>query len=57
MSLKQKEHQNNYMSSLNEDEPKLNSDFKDKVSLNNNIHPLIKESNSIKAVSKNLNKQ
>jgi len=35
MSLKQKEHQINYMTSLNEDETKLNSDFKYKVSLNN----------------------
>jgi hypothetical protein len=56
MSLKQKEHQINYITSLNEDETKLNSDFKYKVSLNNDI-PLIKELNSIKVVYQNLNKQ
>jgi translation initiation factor 2B subunit (eIF-2B alpha/beta/delta family) len=57
MSLKQKEHQTNYMSSLNEDDNKLNSDFEEKVSLNNDIHPLIKELNSIKVMCQNLNKQ
>lgn len=58
MSLKQKEHQTNYMSSLNEDDTKLNSDFEEKVSLNNDdTHPLIKELNSIKVMCQNLNKQ
>jgi hypothetical protein len=58
MSLKQKEHQNNYMSSLNADETKLNSDFEEKLSLNNDtLHPLIKELNNIKVMCQNLDKQ